>query len=152
VSYVENNLLVGESMTYRARLHWIIFLKGGLFVLAAIVALAYLESPYNQYLGGGLFLLAIVYLIIPVIEYYSNEFAVTNKRLIVKTGLIRIDSLEILLSKVEGIQVNQTILGRILGYGSITITGTGGSRDPYLNIAEPLEFRKKAQEQISIIS
>ncbi len=152
MSYVENNLLVGESMTYRAKLHWIIFMRGGFFVITAIIALVFLESPYNQYLGSFLFLLAIFYLITPVIEFYSNEFAVTNKRLIVKTGFIRINSLEILLSKVEGIQVNQSILGRILGYGSITITGTGGSRDPYLNIAEPLEFRKKAQEQISTSS
>ena len=55
MSYVENNLLVGESMTYRAKLHWIIFMRGGFFVITAIIALVFLESPYNQYLGSFLF-------------------------------------------------------------------------------------------------
>jgi uncharacterized membrane protein YdbT with pleckstrin-like domain len=56
-----------------------------------------------------------------------------------------------LLNKVESIQVNQDILGRILGYGSITVSGTGGTKDPFHKIDAPLEFRKKVQEQIASI-
>jgi len=56
-----------------------------------------------------------------------------------------------LLNKVEGIQVNQGILGRILGFGSITVSGTGGTKDPFHKIDAPLEFRKKVQEQIEKI-
>jgi len=149
MGYVTNNLLIGESICYEAKLHWVIFLKGLLFIGISIAMLIWLEHPYGSYAALFFFLLAIFYLIRPAIDYYFSEFAVTNKRLIVKTGLIKINSLEILLNKVEGIQVNQSILGRILGYGSITITGTGGTRDPFLNIGNPLEFRRMAQEQIS---
>lgn len=77
----------------------------------------------------------------------TSEFAVTNRRVIVKVGWIRRRSLETLLMKVEGIQVEQSILGRILNYGTITITGTGGSREVFDRIAAPLEFRRKVQEQ-----
>jgi hypothetical protein len=57
----------------------------------------------------------------------------------------------VLLNKVEGIQVNQSILGRILEFGSITISGTGGTKNPFHKIDAPLEFRKKAQEQIAVV-
>ncbi len=69
----------------------------------------------------------------------------------VKVGFIRRNSLEVLLNKVEGIQVNQSILGRIMGYGSIIISGTGGTQNPFHKITAPLDFRKKAQEQIALV-
>jgi uncharacterized membrane protein YdbT with pleckstrin-like domain len=69
----------------------------------------------------------------------------------VKIGLFRRTSLEVLLNKIEGIQVNQSILGRLVGFGSITVTGTGGTKDPFHNIAGPFEFRKQAQEQIASV-
>jgi uncharacterized membrane protein YdbT with pleckstrin-like domain len=69
----------------------------------------------------------------------------------VRVGFIHRNSLEVLLNKVEGIQVNQGILGRILGFGSITVSGTGGTKDPFHKIDAPLEFRKKAQEQIASV-
>ena len=68
-----------------------------------------------------------------------------------KTGLVRRNSFEVLLTKVEGIQVNQTISGRIFDYGTVVITGTGGSADPFLYIAKPLDFRRKIQEQVSVV-
>jgi uncharacterized membrane protein YdbT with pleckstrin-like domain len=71
--------------------------------------------------------------------------------LLYKFGLIRRNSVEVLLTKVEGIQVNQGILGRILGFGSITITGTGGTKDLFDKISAPFEFRKMAQEQIATV-
>ena len=75
----------------------------------------------------------------------TSEFAVTNKRVIIKVGLIRRHTLELLLGKVESIGVDQSILGRIVGYGSIVVIGTGGTKEPFKNIAEPLEFRKQVQ-------
>jgi uncharacterized membrane protein YdbT with pleckstrin-like domain len=75
----------------------------------------------------------------------SCEFAVTTKRVIIKVGLVSRRSVEILLAKVEAITVDQTLLGRIFGYGSITIIGTGGTREPFHLISDPLEFRRQAQ-------
>ena len=150
MGYVANHLLIGENIIYEARVHWIIFVKGISFFMVAIAMLIWLDQPYGNYAALLFSLIGIYYLVAPTIDYYFSEFAITNKRLIVKTGVIKINSLEILLNKVEGIQVNQSILGRILGFGSITITGTGGTRDPFLDIGDPLEFRRMAQEQISI--
>jgi len=81
----------------------------------------------------------------------TSEFAVTNKRVLIKTGFIRRNSLEVLLSKVEGIQVHQSLVGRLLNFGSIVVTGTGGSHDPYHRIAAPLGFRRAVQEQVAAV-
>jgi uncharacterized membrane protein YdbT with pleckstrin-like domain len=87
-----------------------------------------------------------------LIAYATSEFAVTNKRILFKIGFIRRNSLEIFLRKIEAINVRQGIIGRILGYGTITVTGTGGTHQPFHKISSPLKFRKRAHEQIEKIS
>src|SRR5919109_1232429 len=82
------------------------------------------------------------------IRYLSSDFAVTDKRVLARTGLIQRHSLETLLSKVEAIGVDQDFKGRLLGYGTITITGTGGTREAIARIPAPLEFRRQVQAQI----
>ena len=81
-------------------------------------------------------------------SYKTTEFAVTNKRVIAKTGWIRRRSLELLLTKVESIGVSQPIMGRVFNYGTITVVGTGGTREPFHNIVEPMGFRKRVNAQI----
>ena len=82
----------------------------------------------------------------PIIDLWTDEFAITNKRVIVKTGLIRRRTVELNLTKIESVNVNQSILGRILGFGSIQIVGTGGTKETFPKIKKPLQFRKKFQE------
>jgi hypothetical protein len=79
----------------------------------------------------------------------QREFAITNKRVIVKLGLISIHTLEMNLSKVESINVDQNPFGRIFHYGSITVIGTGGTRELFHNIADPMEFRRQFLSQQS---
>jgi len=149
MSYIDNNLMSGEEIVYRAKLHWVVFLWP---VIWLVVALLFFSSGGDAAAGGGLFILiAIATGIASFINYSTSEFGITNKRVMVKVGFIRRNSLETLLNKVEGIQVNQGILGRILGYGSITVSGTGGTKDPFHKISAPLEFRRKAQEQIATV-
>jgi len=101
--------------------------------------------------AAGLFMvIAIAKAISSFVVFSTSEFAVTNQRVIAKVGFIRRNSIEIFLGKIEAIQVNQDIAGRVLGYGSITVSGTGGTRDPFYNISDPLELRRKIQEQIAI--
>ena len=71
------------------------------------------------------------------------------KRVLIKTGWIRRHSLETLLSKVEGIRVEQDILGRMLDYGTIVVSGTGGSKESFHKIADPIMFRQRIQEEIA---
>ena len=158
MSYIDRNLMDGEHIVYRGRLNLIIFIWP---IVWFIIALALFGIGVNSTeanvrtlmvaIGGIFALIAAVTFMRPFIQYVTSEFGITNRRVTVKTGLFRRKSLEVLLNKIEGIQVNQSILGRLLGFGSITVTGTGGTKDPFHNIAAPFEFRKKAQEQISSV-
>jgi uncharacterized membrane protein YdbT with pleckstrin-like domain len=74
--------------------------------------------------------------------------AVTNKRVLVKTGMISRNTTEMMLGKIESIVVNQGILGRMLSYGTIIVRGTGGTPEPFARIAHPLEFRKQVQQEL----
>ena len=99
---------------------------------------------------GTLFFLVGILLGVPrFIRYKTSEFAVTNKRVLIKVGFIKRHSLELLLQKVEGIGVDQDFFGRIFGYGTIMVTGTGGTKEHFKKIENPLEFRKQVQQSIS---
>jgi len=119
--YVEKNLTSGENVIYEAKPHWIIFLS-----VRGLLSL----------------------FILPLIEMYTSEYAVTNRRVIAKVGLISRRTLEMNLPKIESIKVDQSILGRILGYGNIEVIGTGGSNEAFSNIQSPLEFRKQYQQAL----
>lgn len=144
MGYIDQNLMSGENVIHRTKIHWVIFLWPAIFLLIAMIGFASKSGT----VGGIFIVLAILTGLRSVITYSTSEFGVTNKRILIKVGFIRRNSLEILLTKVEGIQVNQGILGRILDYGTIVVTGTGGSKQPFHKISTPLEFRKKSQEQI----
>ena len=100
-------------------------------------------------MSSVLILLAIFSFLDVIVAYLTTEFALTNKRIIAKTGIIRRRSLELFLQKVESIGVDQPILGRLLDYGTIVVTGTGGTKEPFHNIASPMELRKHVYAQIS---
>ena len=121
-NYINNNLIKDEHVELETTYHWIIF-----FNLRAILTL----------------------FIAPLIDKYSDEFAITNRRVIIKTGLISRKTFEMNLSKIESVNVDQSILGRILGYGTIRIVGSGGTKEEFPKILKPLEFRKKFQEMSS---
>ena len=118
-NYVDSHLIKGETVVYTAKLHWIIYMN-----LKAILTL---------WIG-------------PFIQQATSEFAITTKRVIIKLGLVARRTLEMNLSKIETVNVDQTIMGRILNYGSITVIGTGGTQEVFHNIDSPMEFRKAFQE------
>ena len=102
--------------------------------------------------AGGFFLFLSLILFVPRwIRYISSEFGITNRRVILKVGMFHRKSLEVLLNKVESILVNQSTFGTVMGFGSITVTGTGGTKDTFHNISHPDKFRKKVEEQIAVI-
>jgi len=140
MSYVDKSLLPGEVVAYRTHLHRILFFWPVVLGLAAL-GLAFASPPS----GGALLVIALVLAVRAYVHYVSCEFAVTNKRVVIKVGLVRRRTLEMLLSKVEAISVDQTLLGRLLGYGTIVVVGTGGTQEPFERIAGPLEFRRAVQ-------
>ena len=150
MSYLDDHLLAGERIVYRARLHWTIFLTSIVVILLGValgILLQVIEPAYS-YAGAGLAGIGMLLAIGPAIRYVTSEFAVTDKRVLGKTGLVERESDETLLSKVEAIAVDQGIVGRLLGFGTVMITGTGGTQGVFSGIAEPLEFRKQVQTQI----
>jgi len=146
MGYVESNLLPNEQITYRASIHWIIYaLPAIVFSVAIIVGLGGGGWIAGAVIGG----IAVVLFLPPWIRAASSEFAITNKRVLIKVGLVRRHSLELLLQKVEGIGVDQSILGRILGYGTITVSGVGGTKEAFQMISRPLEFRRQVQASLA---
>ena len=154
MGYVEGHLLPGESVMHQTHLHKVIFLAPALaaITLGAAAGTAY----YLGYNAAALALLALeivplVALIGAYIKYTSSEFAVTDKRVIIKVGWVQRKTLETMLGKVEGISVDQGFVGRVIDAGTITVTGTGGTKEMFDNIAGPLEFRRQVQAQVSAL-
>ena len=143
MGYVDSNLLQGENVTYRANLHWAVFLAPIFFFVIAVIGFA-LAVP----VGVFFLLVALVVSLSRWLMYISSEFAITDKRVLIKVGLIRRRTVELLITKVETIGVDQGILGRIFNFGTITVTGTGGTKEPFASIADPLEFRKQVQARL----
>ncbi len=142
-SYVESNLMDGEQVVYATSIHPIVFLGPGVVILTGIgLGVAY--SP-----AGGIAVLAMGALMLlgAWIRQWSSEFAVTNRRVIVKVGFISRRTIELNMSKVESVEVNQDIFGRMLNYGAITVIGTGGTKEPFDLINDPLAFRRAVQSQ-----
>jgi uncharacterized membrane protein YdbT with pleckstrin-like domain len=150
MSYVESQLLADEKVSYWAHLHGIIFVPAGVLGVLSLATTAMAFSEPQLRVAAVLwFGLAGIAGVWAWIAYSTSEFAVTNKRVVIKVGLIRRRSLETLLSKVEGVSVDQGLLGRMLDYGTIGITGTGGTRETFTRIGAPLEFRRQVQDAIS---
>jgi len=150
VPYVDKHLLTGEHVVYRSQQHWVVFTGPMLLFVVAIAPLVYSRSNGMLMLASVLFLSALIWFVARVIARASAQFTVTNKRVVVKLGTIRRRAIEMLLSKVEEIAVDQGIFGRVLGYGTVVIVGTGGSKEIFMLIADPLEFRRQVQEQIEV--
>ena len=158
MGYVEGNLITGETVSYRARLHWLLFVKPALtaIVILAIAGFLFYGTDLGKVLAAqtsllvwiGVLVISAAPLLSTTLKWRSAEFAVTNKRVILKTGFIQSKTAEMFLNKIESVGVDQSIVGRVLGYGTVVIRGTGGSLEPFHHVSNPLRFRKEIQEQI----
>ena len=147
--------MIGEQVVHRTTLHWIGFVRpvliAGLFAGLGLASTFFsLVLPFGAVLAPALVLIAVGFAVAAFVEFTSAEFGVTNKRVILKEGFIRRRVVETMLAKLEGIAVDQTIPGRILNYGTITVTGTGGTHEQFRRISNPLEFRRQVHEQAAL--
>lgn len=150
MSYIENTLMDDEEMVHITRLHPIILLMPAAATSLLAGSFAIVDSiPYAQIVVAILLFISLWRLSDRLIFFLSSEFGVTSKRVLGKTGFIRRTSLDIVLGKVEAIRLSQTILGRVLNYGDIEVTGTGGTEEVLRFIPDPLTFRKVVQEQLA---
>jgi len=149
MSYVHRVLQPGENILYSTTLHWGSYLPALLFALiSAGLAIASMNVGLDYQIpvrvaavgAGGV---AIISWIPAVIRRRSTEYVVTDRRVILKRGILGRHTIEMNRSKVESVDVDQTLLGRILGYGTVVVRGTGGGLEPVRNIANPLAFRSR---------
>lgn len=149
MSYVNNQLNAGERVVFRTTLHPIIFAGAGILAFLGLLLLFVAKSAAEAGPAAGL-LLALAALVAgyAAVRYKTSEFAVTTSRVIIKVGLLSRRTIELQLSKVEGILVEQDILGRIFDFGTLVVGGTGGTKEPFQYIRAPIEFRKQVQQQL----
>ncbi len=149
MGYVERHLLPGEEILYKTRLHWILLLRRALLVALAVVVAAVswqFEAPaVVWYPDAALAAAGLLWALVHYIEMMTSEFAVTTVRLILKVGLVARYTTELLISKVESIAVTQSLTGRLLGFGDLTVTGTGGAREVFRRVRDPITFRNRVQ-------
>lgn len=148
--------MANEKVAYSTKLNWTLYLKSFVFILfGAIIYLDGLHS-LNRSLFSGLGLILLLVGIfsggLTYLKIKTFEFAVTNKRVLIKHGILKTESFEIMLNKVEAIYVEQNIIDRIVNSGTIIIKGTGGSQNPLRNVDNPFKFRIAVNEQIENLS
>ncbi|MCH7386625.1 PH domain-containing protein [Acinetobacter modestus] len=140
-NYIESNLARDEKIIIKAQVTWwsqlwyLVF--GSLFILLA------LPSKNFVFLFIG-----VVFVAIAVIHVITTELALTNRRIIAKSGLIRRNTVELKVNRVESLGIDQGVLGRIFNFGSISVKGIGGSNAPIPYIARPMEFRQQVNNYL----
>jgi uncharacterized membrane protein YdbT with pleckstrin-like domain len=146
MSYIDASLLEGERVVYRTRLHWLMVMTPVLFTAIVMVPIAWFlsTSTWSNYTWIPIVIWLLV-LAAAVIKRQSSDFAVTNKRVMMKVGVFSARSVELLLNKIEAIAVDQSFAGRMFGYGDLAVTGSGGTVERFSNIQRPLEFRRAVQ-------
>jgi len=146
MSYIDGNLVTGEQVVFRTRLHWKSLIGPFLF---AVVTLSPVVWLLTQGTWNNLVLIApalgVLIVVAALIRRESSDFAVTNKRVMMKTGVFTARSVELLLGKVEAIAVHQSLGGRLFNYGDIVVTGSGGTEESFSGIQAPLELRRAVQ-------
>jgi uncharacterized membrane protein YdbT with pleckstrin-like domain len=168
MGYVDRNLVPGETLLYRTRHHWLVLLgpvAGGLSLLVPgfallleaiatrdsaglVVGNSTISPKVMTIIGAILVVAAIITFSYGVAKRNATEMAVTNRRVLIKTGMTSRRTLDLMLSRVESIGVEESTAGRMLGYGSVVVRGTGGTPEAFVMIANPQEFRRAVQEQI----
>lgn len=148
MAYYTKVLQPGEHVRIVGRLHWLIFGRAILlFIAAAVLAgtTLWLSDPVWQYYvliaAAIVAALAFVTFIVEWIRRHATEIVVTDHRVIYKTGLISRHTVEMNISKVETVDVEQDIMGRLLNYGTVLVRGTGESLEPLRHIDSPLALR-----------
>lgn len=153
--YVEKTIEGDEKIVYAADLHWIVYHFGTTIILMGALLghyghklrldalgpkIAMLAGASVSYISIGIIAIGTLHLLYGFIRQISTELVVTNQRVIAKYGLISVTTYELMLNKVEGANIEQSITGRLLGYGTVMVKGTGGGISPIDHVANPYKF------------
>lgn len=156
MSYIKDNLMPNEKILYTAQVNAAIFMPGALsFIGMIFFFISAMATKDNMATKILLIFIAIMFLIMTLklsieaaITIMTTELAITNRRVIAKTGFIHRNTIEILISKIESVKIYQNIIGRIMNFGTVTITGTGGTRESFQAIIDPTTAKKRINQII----
>jgi uncharacterized membrane protein YdbT with pleckstrin-like domain len=157
MSYIRKSLLDGEKIIYLTRRHKIIFTYPVIWLLLSAILFGIKwvlvfkpEINFALSIFSGIFLaVAFIHALVIWVNYLSAEFGITNQRVIVKEGFLKRKTIEVFLRSVESVQVDQTLWGRLLNFGTVIVSGTGGMTDPLKMIRKPLDFKKQVQQRLA---
>ena len=141
MSYVEKSLSAGEELKHRFQFNWTINLNVCVQYFGTGVVIAFLWEFF-----GAPLILVFIFPALYHLKIICTEYAVTTKRVIFKEGIIARRTEEQLLTKVETVEVNQGIIGRLFDFGNVKVTGTGNSEVIFKHVDAPLEVKKKIEE------
>ncbi len=148
MAYYTKVLQPDETVKVVGRLHWSIYIRG-LVVLAVAAALLvgslWLPDPdwqrYAQWAAGVVGVLGLLLLLGAWIRRRATEIVVTDLRVIYKVGVFSRRTVEMNVSKIETVDVEQGLWGRIWDYGTVMIRGTGSGFEPLVGVGSPLAIR-----------
>ncbi len=148
--YARSTLSPNEKPCFLTSLHWFIFVRFALagmalFVFAAVPFAIAVQALTGSELGWWLLPFPTFLLLAPTVAYASSEFVITDRRVLIKTGIIHRKTAEVFISKVESISVDQSFMGRMFDFGTVRIRGTGGFEEAFAAIAHPFQFRTWVQ-------
>ena len=143
MSYVSDSLGPGETIVHEATIHWIVYFWPLVATLVGLGA-ALVFCPFALVVFGA----ALLWLLVAWFMSRTTELAVTSRKVVAKVGFIARSTIEQRLEKVDSVSVDQSFLGRVLGFGNVTVHGTGINATPIKMIADPLAFRRKVEQAI----
>ncbi len=144
-NYISKNLLPDEKILYRTKKHWIIFVTP--FILTIMTLFFFLnENPFVVMASYVLAIVTILSWLNQYLLYCASEFAITNKRIMMREGFFYRHTNESRLSTVSNVGATQSLLAQALGYGTVFVNTFGGETDTFTELDEPVKFQKKLQE------
>ena len=157
MSYIERSLGQGEQIVTRARFHWLYNLRAWLAFLAPLALLAAVMIYADAMVREALAIFAVALLVVGFVTFltmmihkWTTEIGITSHRLVKKTGFISLKTAEVAIPNIEGVRVKQGVMGRIFGYGSLRIEGTGDDSVDIPNIDDPVGFRRAIETAKSL--
>lgn len=148
MSYLDTVLQPGEKILHRTTVSWTLYIPGLLMLLISGILFWLLRQEFASPLWAEIAALivgvpALFFLEQAWFRRWVTEIAVTNMRIILKRGFIRRHTIEMNMDKVESVDVDQSLLGRIFNFGNITVRGTGSGFEALRMIDHPLRFRSQ---------
>ena len=152
--YSRTTLAPNERPYFKTSLHWIVFVRFAVlallvFLLGAIPFAIAVQAMTGSEIGWFALPLPAFIMLPPALAYASSELVITDRRVLIKTGIVRRLSMEMFIAKIESIAVDQGAIGRMFDYGTVTVRGTGGFEEPFEAIANPILFRNWVQRMQS---